>query len=149
MRSIYHPPQVDIISKIYHPFRQGTDIIEKSPVRKNRTFFWRHHPESNWGKGLCRPLPYRLAMVPYLVFLENKGRLLSALWSGLRGSNSLPPPWQGGALPDELNPHNYGASGRNRTNDTRIFSPLLYRLSYRGKLATWMGLEPTTSSVTG
>ena len=26
----------------------------------------------------------------------------------------------------------YGASGRNRTNDTRIFSPLLYLLSYRG-----------------
>ena len=26
----------------------------------------------------------------------------------------------------------YGASGRNRTNDTGIFSPLLYRLSYRG-----------------
>ena len=25
----------------------------------------------------------------------------------------------------------HGASGRNRTNDTRIFSPLLYRLSYR------------------
>ena len=44
-----------------------------------------------------------------------------AAWSGLRGSNSLPPPWQGGALPDELNPH----------------------------VATRMGLEPTTSSVTG
>ena len=28
----------------------------------------------------------------------------------------------------------YGASGRNRTNDTRIFSPLLYLLSYRGVL---------------
>ena len=63
-------------------------------------------------------------------------------WSGRRGSNSLPPPWQGGALPDELNPHGLehaacsgksGASGRNRTNDTGIFSPLLYRLSYRGK----------------
>ncbi len=26
------------------------------------------------------------------------------VWSGLRGSNSLPPPWQGGALPDELKP---------------------------------------------
>ena len=26
-----------------------------------------------------------------------------------------------------------GASGQNRTADTRIFSPLLYRLSYRGK----------------
>ena len=26
------------------------------------------------------------------------------IWSGQRGSNSLPPPWQGGALPDELCP---------------------------------------------
>ena len=43
----------------------------------------------------------------------------------------------------------FGASGRNRTIDTGIFSPLLYRLSYRGKMATWMGLEPTTSAVTG
>ena len=72
------------------------------------------------------------------------------IWSGLRGSNSLPPPWQGGALPDELKPPMNGASDRNRTNDTGIFSPLLYRLSYRGKkMATRMGLEPTTSSVTG
>ena len=65
------------------------------------------------------------------------------IWSGRRGSNSLPPPWQGGALPDELRPHirknksdlvllKGGASDRNRTNDTGIFSPLLYRLSYRG-----------------
>ena len=28
-------------------------------------------------------------------------------WSGRRGSNSLPPPWQGGALPNELNPQNW------------------------------------------
>ena len=28
-----------------------------------------------------------------------------------------------------INSHN-GAQGRNRTTDTRIFSPLLYRLSY-------------------
>ena len=62
-------------------------------------------------------------------------------WSGRRGSNSLPPPWQGGALPDELRPHmrgllsarsNCGAQGRNRTSDTGIFSPLLYLLSYLG-----------------
>ena len=26
----------------------------------------------------------------------------------------------------------YGAPGRSRTNDTRIFNPLLYQLSYRG-----------------
>ena len=45
---------------------------------------------------------------------------------------------------------NYGASGRNRTIDTRIFSPLLYQLSYRGKkMATPNGIEPSTSSVTG
>ena len=44
----------------------------------------------------------------------------------------------------------YGASGRNRTTDTGIFSPLLYQLSYRGiKMATRIGIEPTTSSVTG
>ena len=32
-------------------------------------------------------------------------------------------------------PAKNGASGRNRTTDTGIFSPLLYRLSYRGKTA--------------
>ena len=35
-----------------------------------------------------------------------------SLWSGQRGSNSLPPPWQGGALPDELCPRNKGYSTR-------------------------------------
>ena len=51
----------------------------------------------------------------------------------------------------------YGASGRGRTGDTRIFSPLLYQLSYRGIssrccsliMATTKGLEPSTSGVTG
>ena len=43
-----------------------------------------------------------------------------------------------GCRPSELNSFDSdvckrnGASGRNRTNDTRIFSPLLYLLSYRG-----------------
>ena len=30
--------------------------------------------------------------------------------------------------------HSNGGSGRNRTSDTRIFSPLLYQLSYLGIL---------------
>ena len=34
----------------------------------------------------------------------------------------------------ELFPHTNGASGQNRTVDTRIFSPLLYQLSYRGMI---------------
>ena len=44
----------------------------------------------------------------------------------------------------------FGASGRNRTNDTRIFNPLLYQLSYRGiktlsaTLVGTTGLEPVT-----
>ena len=42
----------------------------------------------------------------------------------------------------------HGASEWNRTADTGIFSPLLYRLSYRG-MATRMGLEPMISAVTG
>ena len=37
-----------------------------------------------------------------------------------------------------------GAQGRNRTTDTRIFSPLLYQLSYLGfspvTMVVWAGL---------
>ena len=67
--------------------------IKKKINSQNRSSVshWRRHPDLNWGSRCCRPMPYHLAIAPY--------------WSGLRGSNSLPPPWQGGALPDELNPH--------------------------------------------
>ena len=68
-------------------------------------------------------------------------RVSVLFWSGRRGSNSLPRPWQGRALPDELRPQN-GASGRSRTNDTRIFSPLLYQLSYRGIWRPRWGSNP-------
>ena len=67
-------------------FRQKINSQNRSSVS-----YWRRHPDLNWGSRCCRPMPYHLAIAPY--------------WSGLRGSNSLPPPWQGGALPDELNPH--------------------------------------------
>ena len=55
--------------------------------------------------------------------------------------------------PDLGIPPHYGGSGRNRTADTRIFSPLLYLLSYRAivlylKMAVSTGLEPAISSVT-
>jgi hypothetical protein len=36
---------------------------------------------------------------------------------------------------------NYGAEGQNRTADTGIFSPLLYRLSYLGILNTDLELQ--------
>ena len=37
----------------------------------------------------------------------------------------------------------HGGSGQNRTDDTWIFSPLLYRLSYRTVVAG-EGFEPTS-----
>ena len=43
-----------------------------------------------------------------------------------------------------------GAQRRNRTTDTGIFSPLLYRLSYLGKIVVGIsGLEPPTSRLSG
>ena len=69
-------------------------------------------------------------------------------WSGLRGSNSLPPPWQGGALPDELNPHTWCL--RSELNQRHVdFQSTALPTELQRQMATWMGLEPTTSSVTG
>ena len=64
---------------------------QKNSQNRSSVSHWRRHPDLNWGSRCCRPMPYHLAIAPY--------------WSGLRGSNTLPPPWQGCALPDELNPH--------------------------------------------
>ena len=38
---------------------------------------------------------------------------------------------------------------RNRTADTWSFNPLLYQLSYQGKMAVPTGIEPAISCVTG
>ena len=51
--------------------------------------------------------------------------------SAKRDSNSRPSPWQGDALPLSHS-RITNAQTRNRTKDTRIFSPLLYQLSYLG-----------------
>ena len=125
-----------------------SSISKKKNLCKSRGFsFWRRHPDSNWGiadlQSAALPLGYGAIYGICGPFVRK-----SVLWSGLRGSNSLPPPWQGGALPDELKPQN-GASGQSRTGDTRIFSPLLYLLSYRGRfcegnMVGTTGLEPVT-----
>ena len=39
---------------------------------------------------------------------EGYTKVYPSFWSGRRGSNSLPRPWQGRALPDELRPHSNG-----------------------------------------
>ena len=98
-----------------------------------------------------------------------------SIWSGRRGSNSLPPPWQGGALPDELRPHircicpctlpsdscEYRGPreslrskilwGRGEISEF-VTAVLLIRLPDKRltfRRATRIGLEPTTPSVTG
>ena len=66
-------------------------------------------------------------------------------WSGRRDSNPRRSPWQGDALPlSHSRISKNGASGWNRTADTGIFSPLLYRLSYRG---AYMPVEKTTVKI--
>ena len=79
---------------------------QKSGRYQNDHSFWRWTTRFELvNEGFCRPLPYHLATSPYK---PNTGGWagIGYLWSGRRGSNSLPPPWQGGALPDELRPQN-------------------------------------------
>ena len=87
-----------------------------------------------------------------------KKRLSVPFWSGLRGSNSLPPPWQGGALPDELHSHFVSLADcsarewclRSESNQRHEdFQSSALPTELQRQMATWMGLEPTTSSVTG
>ncbi len=84
--------------------------------------YWRREPESNRPKRLCRPLHNRFAIAPQADWnlaadsqvclatedqrTKQKGkRCFPLVWSGRRGSNSRPQPWQGCALPTELLPH--------------------------------------------
>jgi hypothetical protein len=88
--------------------------------------YWRREPESNRPKRLCRPLHNRFAIAPQADWnldagsqiclvdektvtvgpSNKKGSVASPyVWSGRRGSNSRPQPWQGCALPTELLPH--------------------------------------------
>ena len=71
----------------------------------------------------------------------NKGRVdLPEFWSGRRGSNSRPQPWQGCALPTELLPlrstdlrrhlQDTGAGEEARTLDLNLGKVALYQLSY-------------------
>ena len=83
-------------------------------------------------------------------------RPICSFWSGRRDSNPRPQPWQGCALPLSYFRTTIASGGetQNRTGDTRIFSPLLYLLSYLAIRETWKmagltRLELATSGVTG
>ncbi|SIT49125.1 hypothetical protein BN2475_1260008 [Paraburkholderia ribeironis] len=109
--------------------RQKQREKKKSPDESGLFFYinyWRREPESNRPKRLCRPLHNRFAIAPQadwnlatgsqIRLVDNrrdrnvgppnkKGSAASPyVWSGRRGSNSRPQPWQGCALPTELLP---------------------------------------------
>ena len=79
--------------------------------------FWRRHPDSDWGIEVLQTCALPLG---YGAVLERKTRFALATFALARRRSTTEP------LPQ------IGAFGRNRTTDTGIFSPLLYRLSYRG-----------------
>ena len=61
----------------------------------------RRCPTVHWTVGLDSS---RLSPIVRIKTRPTPMESVLFLWSGRRGSNSLPPPWQGGALPDELRP---------------------------------------------
>jgi hypothetical protein len=92
-------------------------------------------------------LPYRLAMPQYEIKMgrsmgiepTNVGATIRCVshfattatqLAGAVGIEPTPKVLETFVLPLNYAPV-YGGSGRNRTADTRIFSPLLYQLSYR------------------
>ena len=70
-----------------------------------------------------------------------------AMWSGRRDSNSRHPPWQGGTLPlSYYRTWCLGAESNHRHVD---FQSTALPTELPRHMATRMGFEPTTSSVTG
>ncbi len=73
---------------------------------------WRRDRESNPARRICNPLHNRFAIAPGTALrppfsAKKKGSRsfpVFGIWSGIRGSNSRPIPWQGIALPTELIP---------------------------------------------
>ena len=109
--------------------------------------FGRAQPCQGWGGGFDPRNP-----------LQKHGyaKRTRYFWSGLRGSNPPPSPWQGDALPNELNPHWWCLRSESNQRHGDFQSPALptelQRHTARAapwNMATRMGLEPTTSSVTG
>ena len=104
---------------------------------------WRRHPDLTRGSGFCRPMPYHLAIAPfskkttssllknedvfYILLMERPTRLELATSTLARWRSTR---WAKPAQVNECVDSN--AFGRDRTSDTRIFSPLLYQLSYKG-----------------
>ena len=115
-----------------------------NPAKRDFTAKRFHQPQADF----TRP--------PGRISLKNPAALCATgfFWSGRRDSNSLPPPWQGGALPNELRPRILPIFGRwclRPESDRRHadFQSAALPTELPRHMATRNGLEPSTSSVTG
>ncbi len=82
----------------------GNEARTRSPASHERPLAIRGNPVRPRIENALRALRrrYRVRLLPKKQDIQTGCPV--SLWSGQRGSNSLPPPWQGGALPDELCP---------------------------------------------
>ena len=146
------------------------DHQRKSGTKSGAAFAWWEGVDSNHRsrRRQIYSLMHLATLQPARIKFLPRPHSWTGKWSWRLESNPQPADYKSAALPVELHQRG-GASGRNRTTDIRIFSPPLYRLSYRGilkparqptyaikqassperGLATRNGLEPSTSSVTG
>ena len=84
--------------------RAGNEARTRFPAsRKRPVAIFRNPAGTSNCTRLGRGWRQRVLLLRKKRKRTSKADVLS-LWSGQRGSNSLPPPWQGGALPDELCP---------------------------------------------
>ena len=101
-------------------------VYKKIKTLKKVFIFWRRHPDSNRGIRVLQtralPLGYVAEYLRYdiiysllIKIVPNNNKKVNSeqlkIWSGKRGSNPRPLPWQGSALSTELFPqklkHNY------------------------------------------
>ena len=99
------------LAVVYHQFQRNcissTRSVVSHQAAEHTAFGWWYTPAAMIYECISRRRRVIHSMIYQACGLDKKIRKLSfrIFWSGLRGSNPPPPPWQGGALPNELNPH--------------------------------------------
>src|SRR5450755_4188428 len=53
-----------VVARAMGPVLRAVTEVKTGTDWRPRRQIWRRHPESNWGSGFCRALPYHLAMSP-------------------------------------------------------------------------------------
>ena len=138
-RSAHHFRRKHHARSAHHVPRKRNTSFQKAKALLTKCFcFWRRHPDLNRGIEVLQTFALPLGHValclsdvsdyiiifPFREYCYKKqgASLRPSFWSGLRGSNPPPSPWQGDALPNELSPRVVPPVGIEPT--TRGFSVL-------------------------